>query len=60
MKVAYNSNVLIKMRVGGASNNSIKNVMRKIKEERLIMKNNGLFYPYALIMKRLSKIHQFL
>lgn len=60
LKVAYNSNVLIKMRVGGASNNSIKNVIRKIKEERLIMKNNGLFYPYALIMKRLSKIHQFL
>lgn len=60
LKVAYNSNVLIKMRVGGASNNSIKNVIRKIKEERLIMKKNGLFYPYALIMKRLSKIHQFL
>ncbi|MNH06915.1 PGL/p-HBAD biosynthesis glycosyltransferase [compost metagenome] len=60
LKVVYNSNVLIKMRVGGTSNNSIKNVMRKIKEEKLIMKDNGLFYPYALIMKRLSKIHQFL
>lgn len=59
LRVAYLPQVLVKMRVGGASNNSLQNIKRKIKEEIMIMRRNGVFYPLALIMKRLTKLHQY-
>ncbi|MFM1678676.1 glycosyltransferase family 2 protein [Aeromonas salmonicida] len=59
LKSAYLPQVVIKMRVGGASNNSLRNVKRKIKEEVKIMRSNGVFFPLALLMKRLTKIHQY-
>ncbi|MGN4932959.1 glycosyltransferase family 2 protein [Aeromonas rivipollensis] len=59
LKLSYLPQVLVKMRVGGASNNSFKNIKRKIKEEVVIMERNGIFYPLALLMKRLTKLHQY-
>lgn len=59
LKTIYLPQVVIKMRVGGASNNSLKNVKRKLKEEIVIMRRNGVCYPLALLMKRLTKLHQY-
>lgn len=59
LNAAYLPQVLIKMRVGGASNNSLLNVKKKIMEELMIMRRNGIFFPLALFMKRLIKIHQY-
>lgn len=59
LHAVYLPKVLVKMRVGGASNNSVSNTKRKVKEEVTIMRRNGVFYPLALVMKRLTKIHQY-
>lgn len=60
IKVAYLSSVIMKMRVGGASNNSIGNLIKKLKEEVSILKKNNIFWPTAMILKRVSKISQFI
>ncbi|MGI2186048.1 glycosyltransferase family 2 protein [Shewanella oncorhynchi] len=59
LRAAYLPQVLVKMRVGGASNNSLQNIKRKVKEEITLMRRNGLFFPLALVMKRLTKVHQY-
>ncbi|WP_143870061.1 glycosyltransferase family 2 protein [Catenovulum sediminis] len=56
----YIPKVLVKMRVGGASNRSLKNIIRKSKEDKLALKTNGLPWLRALTFKNLSKIPQFL
>ena len=55
----YIPNVLIKMRVGGESNKSLKNVIRKSKEDLQAMKNNNMGGMVSLIIKNLSKLQQF-
>jgi glycosyltransferase len=59
IKVAYIPEVLVKMRVGGASNGSLKQIIRKSKEDFAVMKKHGLNPFIALPYKNLSKIHQF-
>lgn len=56
----YLPHQLIKMRVGGISNNSLKNRILANQEDRLAWKKNGL-QPnlFTLIRKPLSKIKQF-
>ncbi|WP_016954012.1 glycosyltransferase family 2 protein [Catenovulum agarivorans] len=56
----YIPEVLVKMRVGGASNRSLKNIIQKSKEDKLALKTNGLPWLRALTFKNLSKIPQFL
>lgn len=56
----YLPKVVIKMRVGGASNRSLKNIIQKTKEDIRALKNNNLFWPRALFIKNISKISQFL
>lgn len=56
---AYLPQVLIKMRVGGASNSSLKNLIQKTKEDIRALKSNGLSWPYAIFIKNISKIPQF-
>ena len=58
LKVAYLPEVLVKMRVGGASNGSLKQVFRKSREDFAIMKKNGLNPYIALPYKNLSKLSQ--
>ncbi|MFV0375781.1 MAG: glycosyltransferase family 2 protein [Mangrovibacterium sp.] len=56
----YLPEVITRMRVGGASNKSLKNIIRKSKEDYRAMKKNRLSFPtWSLICKNLSKLPQF-
>ncbi|GAD79643.1 glycosyltransferase family 2 protein [Vibrio ezurae] len=59
IKATYLPKVVTKMRVGGASNRSLKNIFEKTKEDIQALKNNQLFWPTALVIKNISKIPQF-
>ncbi|MEI6435746.1 MAG: glycosyltransferase family 2 protein [Bacteroidota bacterium] len=52
--------VLIRMRVGGESNKSVKNVIRKSLEDIRAMQINGLISFAALFYKNASKFKQFM
>ncbi len=53
----YVPEVLVKMRLGGDSNRSLKNIALKMKEDLSIMRSNGLTNPtIALLYKNLSKV----
>lgn len=56
---SYLPKVVTKMRVGGASNRSLANIIEKTKEDIQALKNNRLFWPSALLIKNVSKIPQF-
>ena len=57
----YISEVLVRMRVGGKSNMGIKNILKKSREDYLILKNNRIGFPLlTVILKNLSKIRQFI
>lgn len=56
---SYLPEVLVKMRVGGASNRSIKNIVLKSKEDIRAMKASKIPFIPALIGKNVSKIPQF-
>ncbi len=60
VRVAYIPEVLVKMRVGGASNRSLRNIVRKSSEDFRALKSNGVGGIGALIWKNLSKLPQFL
>ena len=57
--VSYIPKVLIKMRVGGASNKSFRNIIQKSQEDYRVMKNNKIGGFVPLIWKNLSKLQQF-
>lgn len=60
LSVAYIPKTLVKMRVGGESNVSLKNRLRANKEDRMAWKMNGLKpHFYTLFLKPLSKLKQF-
>ena len=59
VQVGYIPEVLVKMRVGGASNRSLKNILRKSQEDYRALKNNGVGGIGALVWKNLSKLPQF-
>lgn len=55
----YLPKVITKMRVGGASNRSLKSIIQKTKEDYKASKTNGLSFPLKVILsKNLSKIPQ--
>jgi glycosyltransferase len=58
--VKYIPKVFYKMRIGGASNKSIKNIILKYKEDLNALKKNNVGGVYSLILKNLSKIPQFM
>ena len=60
INVAYIPEVLVKMRVGGACNGSLKQIIRKSKEDFAVMKRHGLNPYIALPYKNLSKVSQFI
>jgi glycosyltransferase len=60
VKSSYVPKVIMKMRVGGASNRSLKNIIQKTQEDIIALKNNNLFWPTALFIKNFSKIPQFI
>ncbi|HNW73949.1 MAG: glycosyltransferase family 2 protein [Bacteroidales bacterium] len=52
--------ILVRMRMGGESNKSLKNVIRKSKEDIRAMHTNGLITFAALFNKNASKFKQFM
>jgi glycosyltransferase len=59
ISTAYLPKVLYKMRVGGASNRSLKNIIQKSREDLRAMKKNGVGHIGTLFMKNASKLPQF-
>lgn len=55
----YISQTLVKMRVGGVSNRSLSNILRKSKEDYVALKKNGVGGLWALIWKNCRKLIQF-
>jgi glycosyltransferase len=60
IKVVYLPKVIYKMRVGGASNRSLKNIIRKSKEDLKALRKNNIGGISTLLIKNFSKIGQFL
>lgn len=60
LNFTYLSKVISIMRVGGASNKSLKNIFLKSKEDYKAIKYNGVGGFYTLLVKNTSKIKQFI
>ena len=59
IKVTYLPEVLVRMRLGGESNRSLRNVMRKSREDLRALRAHGVGGVGALLAKNLSKLPQF-
>jgi len=60
MSARYLPEVLIKMRIGGKSNKSLKNILLKSSEDLKALKKNHLGGLYTLFLKNLRKLPQFI
>lgn len=60
IRVAYIPEVLVKMRIGGASNRSLSNMLLKSSEDYRALRNNRVGGLPALLWKNISKLPQFL
>ena len=60
LKIFYLDKFTVKMRSGGISNKSIKNIFVKMSEDIKIMKKFKLNSIKAILIKNLSKIKQFI
>ncbi|RTL30680.1 MAG: glycosyltransferase [Burkholderiales bacterium] len=58
--ICYIPRVLVKMRIGGASNRSLGNIIQKSREDYRALRTNHIGGLAALIWKNMSKIPQFL
>lgn len=56
----YLPEVMVKMRVGGASNRSLKNIIQKSKEDFKAIRDNEFGNVFTLAFKNLRKITQFI
>ena len=59
ISLAYLPRVLMKMRVGGVSNRSLRDVIRKSREDYLVMRRNQIGGIGTLISKNVRKLPQF-
>jgi glycosyltransferase len=59
LKFEYLPQIITRMRVGGASNRSLKNIIRKSKEDLQALRKNNAGGWSVLLMKNFSKIGQF-
>jgi len=59
VSMSYLPKVTIKMRVGGASNRDLKNIILKTKEDIRALKNSQISWVQAVLIKNVSKIPQF-
>lgn len=60
LSVAYIPEVLVRMRMGGASNRSLGNILRKSREDLQAIRSNRVGGLSTLICKNFSKLGQFL
>ncbi|KAB1067850.1 glycosyltransferase [Tamlana haliotis] len=59
LKFSYLPTVITNMRIGGASNRSLKNVIIKSKEDYKALNTNQIGGWYSLLYKNVSKLSQF-
>ena len=59
ISLAYVPSVLVLMRVGGASNASLRNILRKSREDLLVIRRNQIGGWLTLFLKNTRKIGQF-
>jgi len=59
LRIDYLQEVLVKMRLGGVSNRSLYNIVRKSMEDYKALKKNQVGGAFALFFKNLSKLPQF-
>jgi len=59
LRMAYIPEVIVKMRIGGTSNRSLKNIILKLTEDYRALRSNHVGGIGALAMKNLSKVRQF-
>lgn len=60
LEFAYLPKIITKMRVGGASNRSLKNIIQKTREDYKAVCSNNIGGWFSIILKNFSKIKQFL
>ena len=60
LKFSYIPEVITKMRVGGASNRSLKNIIQKTKEDYRAIRSNNIGDWFSILIKNTSKIKQFI
>ena len=59
IRVAYIPHLQVRMRVGGASNKSLANIIKKSSEDFRALRKNGVGAVVALLCKNLRKLPQF-
>lgn len=59
VKLKYIPHVQVRMRLGGASNRSLRSVLRKSSEDYVALRRNGVGGATALLWKNISKLPQF-
>jgi glycosyltransferase len=59
LEFGYLPRVITKMRVGGASNRNIKNIIQKTREDYKAVSSNNIGGWFSILLKNISKIKQF-
>jgi len=59
VRCAYIPSVMVKMRLGGASNRSLANIMQKSREDYIALRRNDVGGMYTLLAKNIRKLPQF-
>ena len=59
IKIAYLPKVTVKMKIGGASNKSLGNILLKMREDYRAIRNNNIGGLPVLLKKNLRKLNQF-
>ena len=60
LRFTYLTKVITKMRVGGARNRSVKNIIQKTKEDYRAVRSNNIGGWYLIFLKNVSKVRQFI
>ena len=60
LEFGYLPKVITKMRVGGASNRNLKNIIQKIREDYKVVSSNNIGGWFSILLKNISKIKQFI
>lgn len=60
LNMTYIPHVMVKMRVGGASNATLRHILKKSREDYRSIRNNGVGGLGTLLQKNTSKIRQFI
>jgi len=59
VKCRYIPETLVRMRIGGASNRSLRNILMKSREDYIALRRNGVGGLGSLIWKNIRKFPQF-